>query len=112
MSAGFRRSYTAATVHSNLHRVADFHHCVAGHDFGFFRACLQDVFYVAGMRLPLLAALVDWPQPLLETFKKPHFAFDTAYSGGATTLVHLGNLIFVGKNVVIVANGANVGVSG
>ena len=55
---------------------------------------------------------INRPQPFLKAIKKPHFAFDAAYSGSATTLVHLGNSIFVRKNIVVVADRTNIRVPG
>ena len=57
-------------------------------------------------------ALVNWGHSLLKAFKKPHFALDAAYPCGATTLVHFGHTILVGKDIVVVTYRTNVRIPG
>src|SRR6185436_2804508 len=79
--------------------------------FRLFRAFFENAGHVVLSAFEFLPTLVNRSSRLLQTLKKPHFAFDAAYSRGATTLVHLGNSFLVGKNLVVVEDRANIRVA-
>ena len=96
----------------NLHRLSDSRHRFPSYSLGLLRPFVQDISDVVRVRFQFLSSFIEGVLTSLEAIEEPHFAFDAAYSGGATTVVHLGNSIFVGKNIVVIADRANIRVAG
>src|SRR5262249_31383474 len=73
--------FTAITENSrhrnrdlNLHRLADFTHCLSGHALCFLRAFVQNLDDLVLPRLQLLPPLVNRRQSFLEVLEEPHLA--------------------------------------